>query len=58
MLGFYIDLQNVTVSKYRSPDVVMSTGVIDPEDPQRYVMKTIEQVSGTLLPTLGITVEF
>ncbi len=58
MLGFYIDLQNVTVSKLRSPDVIMSTGVIDPEDPQRYVMKTIEQVSGTLLPTLGLTVEF
>ncbi len=62
MLGFYIDLQNVTVSKYRSPDVVMSTGVIaNPEAPveeQKYEMKTIEQVSGTLLPTLGITVEF
>ena len=26
MLGFYIDLQNVTVSKYRSPEVWMSTG--------------------------------
>ena len=62
MLGFYVDLQNVTVSKYRSPDVWMSTGVIaNPEAPvgeQKYVMKPIEQVSGTLLPTLGITVEF
>lgn len=62
MLGFYIDLQNVTISKYRAPDVVMSTGeIINPEAPaseQRYRMKTIEQVSGTLLPTLGITVEF
>ena len=62
MLGFYIDLQNVTVSKYRSPDVVMSTGEIEnPEAPaseQRYRMKTLEQVSGTLLPTLGVTVEF
>ena len=62
MLGFYIDLQNVTVSKYRSPDVWMSTGEIrDPEAPadqQHYVMKKIEQVSGTLLPTLGVTIEF
>lgn len=62
MLGFYIDLQNVTVSKYRSPDVWMSTGEIEnpeaPVDQQRYRMKKIEQVSGTLLPTLGITIEF
>lgn len=62
MLGFYIDLQNVTVSKYRSPEVWMSTGEIrDPEAPadqQHYKMKKIEQVSGTLLPTLGITIEF
>ena len=62
MLGFYIDLQNVTVSKLRQPDVLMSTGVVEnPEAPlaeQRYRMKRIAQVSGTLLPTLGITVEF
>lgn len=61
MLGFYIDLQNVTVSKFKRPDVLMSTGVI--ENPsaepsqQRYRMKYIEQRSGTLLPTLGITFE-
>ena len=62
MLGFYIDLQNVTVSKYRSPDVWMSTGEIEnPEAPveqQKYRMKPLEQVSGTLLPTLGVTIEF
>ena len=62
MLGFYVDLQNVTVSKFRSPDVWMSTGEIEnPEAPveqQRYKMKRIEQVSGTLLPTLGLTIEF
>lgn len=62
MLGFYVDLQNVTVSKFRSPDVWMSTGEIEnPEAPveqQRYKMKWIEQVSGTLLPTLGLTIEF
>lgn len=61
-LGLYLDLQNVTVSKLRQPDVFMSTGVVaNPEAPlaeQRYVMRRIEQVSGTLLPTLGVTVEF
>ena len=44
MLGFYIDLQNVTNSKFRQPDILMSTGVIEnPSAPiaeQRYKMKT------------------
>lgn len=62
MLGFYIDLQNVTVSKFREPDILMSTGVIEnpsaPLSEQRYRMKYIKQESGTLLPTLGITFEY
>lgn len=62
MLGFYIDLQNVTVSKLRQPDVLMSTGeILNPEAPvseQRYKMKKLRQESGTLLPSIGITVEF
>lgn len=62
MLGIYFDLQNVTVSKLRQPDVLMSTGVVAnpsaPRSEQRYVLKKIRQESGTLLPTLGITVEF
>ena len=40
----------------------MSTGEIaNPEAPaaeQRYVMKSVRQESGTLLPTLGITFEY
>ena len=60
-LGLYIDLQNVTVSKLRQQDVFMSTGIVEnPEAPlseQRYKMRRIEQVSGTLLPTIGLTVE-
>lgn len=62
MLGFYIDLQNITMSKLKQQDVLMSTGeIINPTAPlteQRYRMKYIKQESGTLLPTLGITVEF
>ena len=62
MLGFYIDLQNVTNSKFRQPDILMSTGVIEnPSAPiaeQRYKMKYISQKSGTLKPTLGITIEY
>lgn len=62
LLGVYFDIQNVTGSKYRQPDILMSTGVIEnPEAPlseQRYKMKTIKQESGSVLPTLGITFEF
>ena len=62
MLGFYLDIQNITASKLKQQDVLMSTGVIEnPEAPaavQRYKMKRIGQSSGTLLPTLGITFEY
>ena len=62
MLGLYIDLQNVTGSKLRQPDVLMSTGIVEnpsaPVADQRYKMKYIKQASGTLVPTLGVTVEF
>ena len=33
MLGFYIDLQNVTNSKFKQPDILMSTGVIEIHPP-------------------------
>lgn len=62
MLGFYLDIQNITASKLRQPDALMSTGQIEnpsaPLSEQRYVMKPIRQESGTLLPTLGITFEY
>ena len=62
MLGIYLDVQNITKSILRQPDILMSTGVIEnPDAPlaeQRYRMKYIEQSSGTLLPTLGITFEY
>ena len=62
MLGLYIDLQNVAGGRLRQPDVLMSTGEIEnpsaPASERRYRMKYLEQVSGTLLPTLGLTIEF
>lgn len=62
MFGFYLDIQNITASKLRQPDALMSTGQIEnpsaPLSEQRYVMKSIRQESGTLLPTLGITFEY
>lgn len=62
MLGFYIDLQNITSSKLKQQDVLMSTGIVEnpnaPIEEQKYRMKQIKQTSGTLLPTLGITFEY
>lgn len=62
MVGLYLDLQNVTGSKLKQPDVIMSTGIIEnpsaPTSEQRYKMKYLKQESGTLLPTLGVTIEF
>lgn len=50
-LGIYVDLQNVTGSKLRQPDVLMSTGIVEnpsaPASEQRYRMKYIKQESGT-----------
>lgn len=61
-LGLYVDLQNVTFSKIRQPDAWLSTGnVINPEDipaDQRYALEVLELYSGTIIPALGVTVEF
>lgn len=62
MLGFYIDIQNATNSKYKQQDVISSTGVIvnpsAPKEEQRYEMKKIKRNGGTMIPSLGITFEF
>ncbi len=61
-MGIYLDLQNVFINKYAYPDIPVSTGVIEnplaPTSEQRYEMKYIESISGTLLPTIGIYIEF
>ena len=53
MLGFYLDLQNITASKLKQQDVLMSTGIIEnpaaPANSQHYKMKRLKQSSGTLL---------
>lgn len=62
MVGLYIDLQNITGSKFKNQDVVISTGnIINPEAPkeeQRYEMKSLKRVSSTMVPTIGATFEF
>lgn len=58
MLGFYLDIQNITGSKLKQPDALMSTGQVDSDRPDHYIMKRIKMESGTLLPTIGITFEY
>ncbi|MFI3240754.1 MAG: TonB-dependent receptor [Bacteroidales bacterium] len=62
MLGVYIDIQNVTASKYSQPDILMSTGAIEnpeaPKNEQHYIMKYISNSSGTIIPSIGITFEY
>ena len=61
-LGFYIDLQNVTFSKIRQPDTYLSTGeIINPDAlplEQRYALETLELWSGTIVPAIGVNIEF
>lgn len=61
MLGFYIDLQNLLNSKYKEQDVYIKTGqIINPDAPketQRYELKPVERMTGTLLPCIGIMIE-
>ncbi len=57
-LGLYLDLQNAFMSEYREPDIPISTGEVDPDDPSRYEMKYLRNVSDTMLPTFGITAQF
>lgn len=60
MIGLYIDLQNVLNTKYNNQPVLRSTGekYTDDHGTERYKMKYIDQKSGIILPTLGVTVEF
>ena len=64
-LMIYLDIQNAYNFKLKSPDIYtprtneQGNFMIDPKDPQRYLMKTIEDDgSGTILPSLGIIIQF
>jgi hypothetical protein len=58
MFGFYFDVQNALGTTYREAPVLYSTGITNPTDPSRYVMKSLQPTSGTILPSIGIMVEF
>lgn len=63
-LNLYLDVQNLTNFKSKSPDVILpvydtqGNPLIDPNDPLRYQMKSVSNSSGTILPSIGVIVEF
>jgi len=64
-LNFYIDIQNLYNFKSEEVDkwvVVLDQNnnpIVDPSDPDKYMLKKIKsEGSGTILPTVGIIVEF
>jgi outer membrane receptor for ferrienterochelin and colicin len=63
-LNFYLDIQNLYNFKADQPDNLLQTrdasgtALTDPNDPARYVLKSIKSESGTILPTIGIILQF
>jgi hypothetical protein len=63
-LNFYLDIQNLYNFKSQEPDVLVlqkhedGSSVIDPADPNRYMLKYLPMETGTVLPTIGIIMEF
>ena len=63
-LMLYVDIQNVLNSKAGQPPILIrdndlnSIPATNPSDPSRYVLKYISGTSGTVLPTVGVIVEF
>jgi len=64
----YMDIQNAYNFQYAQQSILLPekdasgnpiiANPSDPVDQQRYVMTTLENVSGNVLPTVGIIVEF
>jgi hypothetical protein len=64
-LMFYLDVQNVLNFKAKQQDLLVNTQpdgstvkYIDPDGNERYSLRTIPNSSGTILPSIGIMVDF
>ena len=61
-LGWYVSIQNVTGSKLKQQDAFLSTGIIEnpsaPITEQRYKLRTVKQETGSIIPSIGVTMEF
>lgn len=63
-LNLYLDIQNATGFQSESPPVLLlerddnGTPLINPDDPSRYQLKSLTNTLGTVLPTIGVIVEY
>jgi hypothetical protein len=63
-LMLYVDIQNIYNHQADQPPILVretdanGNPVTDPADPSRYKLKYIDGSSGTVLPTIGIIIEF
>lgn len=63
-LNFYVDIQNILGSKAEEQSYLIpfiddnGNYVIDPNDDSKYLIDEVENTSGTVLPKLGIIIDF
>lgn len=63
-LNWYVDIQNAYNFQAEQPPVLVPVRdaagdiLVNPQDPTRYQVKLLDNPAGTLLPTVGIIVEF
>ena len=63
-LNWYFDIQNVYNFQAEQPPILIpvrddsGTILVDPVDPTRYQLKLINNPAGSILPTIGIIIEF
>jgi len=62
--NWYVDIQNAYNFQAEQPSLLVPVRdpageiLIDPTDPTRYQLRFLENTAGTLLPTIGIIIEF
>lgn len=62
-LKFYIDIQNLYNFQEQSQDIIVreedaSGNFLTTDNGTRYVLRNVRNTSGTVLPSIGIQVEF
>ncbi len=62
-LGLYLDIQNLYNFSAESQDILTNLDEngnpnVDPDNPDEYDLRRINNESGTVLPSIGVTVEF
>ncbi|MCF8230834.1 MAG: TonB-dependent receptor [Bacteroidales bacterium] len=63
VLGLYLDIQNAYNFQAEQQDILTNLDKngepnIDPQNPDEYDLRRIDQETGTILPTIGVKVEF